>query len=108
MDRNTIIGFVLILAIIGGMMYINTPSEEQRARNKFILDSTATAQSMLTQKDSTERAKSLAEVQSLTLSDSTASDSVALAQRTSTYGPFVQASSGSNELISIENEVMVL
>jgi len=108
MDRNTIIGFVLILAIIGGMMYINTPSEEQRARNKFIMDSTATAQRMLVQKDSTERAKSLAEVQSLTLSDSTVSDSAAMAQKTSTYDPFAQASSGSDALIRIENEVMIL
>ena len=44
MDRNTIIGLVLIAAILIGLTYYNTPSKEQLAKEKHTLDSLNLAQ----------------------------------------------------------------
>ncbi|MDR0982857.1 MAG: membrane protein insertase YidC [Culturomica sp.] len=41
MDKNTIIGLVLIFLIIIGFSYINTPSKEERMREEHVLDSIA-------------------------------------------------------------------
>ena len=105
MDRNTIIGVVLIVAILGGFMYLSAPSKEERAKEKFILDSTINARNLAIE-DSIEAAK----VIKPQLSDSAkaVSDSIFLAQKSNQYGAFGQAVSGSNELIRIENDLMVL
>ena len=44
MDKNTVIGFVLIFALLGGYMYLNQPSKEQLAQQKRQQDSIALAQ----------------------------------------------------------------
>jgi YidC/Oxa1 family membrane protein insertase len=44
MDKNTIIGLVLIVAIIFGFQWLNKPSEEQLAEQKRYNDSVRMAQ----------------------------------------------------------------
>ncbi len=53
MDKNTIIGFILILAVLGGFSYLNKPSEEELARQKAYNDSIALVQ----QQELRDRAK---------------------------------------------------
>ncbi len=58
MDKNTIIGFILILAVLGGFSYLNKPSEEELARQKAYNDSIALVQ----QKEIKEREQFAKEV----------------------------------------------
>ena len=44
MDRNTVVGFVLIFALLGGYMWFNAPSKEELAAQKRKEDSTTLAQ----------------------------------------------------------------
>lgn len=107
MDRNTIIGGVLIMALMGGLLYINTPSAEEKARNKFIMDSTMQAKTVLAAKDSTAAALAL-QAKAADTTNTIISDSAALAMKVSQYGPFAEASTGDNNFIRIENDVMVM
>lgn len=43
MDKNTVIGFVLIAVLVIGFMWYNTPTKEQQALQQHIADSTAKA-----------------------------------------------------------------
>lgn len=113
MNRNTIIGLVLILGILLGFSMLNkylyAPSEEQIARQKFIADSTQKAKAILASEDSARAAEAM-KLQASQLTDSAAavSDSLALAKKGEQYGAFAQAASGNNTPIRIENDVMVL
>lgn len=46
MDRNTVVGFVLIFALLGGYMWFNAPSKEELAAQKRKEDSIAIAQKL--------------------------------------------------------------
>ncbi|MDR2956124.1 MAG: membrane protein insertase YidC [Prevotella sp.] len=52
MDKNTIIGFILIAVVIFGFMWLSSPSEEEKAKQKaqFQKDSTEYAQTRLQEK----------------------------------------------------------
>ena len=39
MDKNTLIGFLLILGIMVGFSYLNRPSEEELERQRVVQDS---------------------------------------------------------------------
>lgn len=49
MDKNTIIGFVLIIAVVVGFTYLSKPSDEEIARMEFVNDSTRQAQEKVQQ-----------------------------------------------------------
>lgn len=104
MDRNTIIGGILIMLIMGGLLYINTPSEETKAHNKFLMDSAAKE---MARQDSISASKAL-QAKAADTTFATMSDSALMAIKVGQYGPFAAASEGSSELIRIENDVMVL
>lgn len=109
MNRNTIIGLVLIFAILVGFSILNRPSDEQVARQKFVRDSTIRAKAMQAADDSARAAQALKNRVAALPGDSTgSSDSLVAVQRNDLYGPFAAASSGSKAPIRIENDVMVL
>ncbi len=114
MDKKSIIGLLLIGAILIGWMIISQPSAEQIAQKKEqqIADSIALFKTDLKSNSETavKKEKAVATVGSpLTmLRDSTGNvnDSVKSILRKLVYGEFLAAARGENKTISIENEVM--
>ncbi|MCG9909836.1 MAG: membrane protein insertase YidC [Flavobacteriales bacterium] len=106
MDRNTIIGVLLILGIIITFAIINKPSDEQIARQKFIRDSIQNAKNMQLAADSAAAAQTSGSLTSDSLT--VVNDSAQTSLRSDLYGPFAESAEGSSELIRIENDVMVM
>ncbi len=108
MDRNSVIGLVLIGLILIGFSVMNTPSPQEMAAMKHKQDSIA-----LVEKIKLATAQSIATVNPIassqgksTLVDSTVSDSAALAIQNDQLGSFADAGAGTEELITIENDVL--
>jgi len=99
MDKNTIIGFVLIFLIIIGFSWLNKPSEEQLAearRQQAIRDSIA-----LVENERLERAAAISDT--VISKDSTVADSTKLAVQ---YGAFSSFAGGNNTNETFENDLM--
>lgn len=103
MDRNTIIGVLLILGIIITFSVLNKPSEEQLARQRFIRDSVEQARAAQLPSDSPAK-------QTAVMPDSlsTAADSLRNSGSAEAYGPFAAAASGGNTPVVIETDLMEL
>ena len=113
MDRNTIIGFLLIAAILGGYTWYTMPTEEERARFQREQDSLL----VLAQEEEARRAEAelqarepvLAETPELlapdTLSADTGStaDSLRVARLQGQWGIFHPAAEGPGETVVLEN-----
>jgi YidC/Oxa1 family membrane protein insertase len=105
MDRNSIIGYVLIFAIVTGFYYYTAPSELELAQAKHAQDSIA-------QLDKTNKVKALAQAQLQTAratadsasnnNDTTVVNSALAAQ----FGDFAAAATLSNATYTIENDVL--
>lgn len=121
MDRNSIIGIVLIIGIIIGFSILNAPSDEQIAREKAMRDSVANARKEARLRDSlafVKQSRSDKENAALIVAkDSTLAglpdevrkakeDSVIRAQNSNLYGPFAAAAEPLNEQITLSNELM--
>ncbi|HWB24720.1 MAG TPA: membrane protein insertase YidC [Chitinophagaceae bacterium] len=92
MDKNTVIGFILIAALLIGFMWYNTPSKEQLAQEQHIADSTAQAQAQAAKaKAANIQAKA---VDTVKLADSTLKNTLAA------------ATIGNEELTVVENNVL--
>lgn len=102
MDKNTILGFVLIALILVGFSVMNSPSKEELAHQQRYNDSVAMVEQAKQQK-----VQQLEQQKNATLTDTVknATDSTAL---TDIYGPFDVAAKGSKETITLENEVVKL
>lgn len=115
MDRNSIIGFVLIAAILGAYTWYSMPTAEEQERMRAVEDSLALvqieekarqAERALNAKPTTpaepprEAAPQLVIVDGDTL-DTDSIKNAALAQR---YGIFQSAASGENKEVVLENE----
>jgi YidC/Oxa1 family membrane protein insertase len=96
MDKNSIIGVVLIAAIIGGFMWWSKPSAEQVAQMKAQQDS-------LVQVELARQAEETAAQIADSLKANTKPDSAALAGQ---YGMFASAAVGNNEYITLENKLI--
>ncbi len=104
MDRNSIVGIVLIFLILIGFSYLNRPSKEQIAAAKRTRDSI----------EQVEAAKQReAEIARDAVSDSlqlaggvAVSDSAAAEQRKELYGAFADAASGVETFYTLENNLM--
>lgn len=112
MDRNSLIGIVLIVAILFGYTLWTMPSEEERARYAREQDSLAqvTARQLAAEAEA-KRAVAPAEAapvaalpDSLSPADSALVDSLQAAARAKRYGPFAPASEGKAEDVTIANE----
>jgi len=99
LDKNTIIGLVLIMAVFIGWGIYSSPSKEQKAAMKHQQDSMIQVQAKINkQKTQTLTADSLASTNDSTLSqnDSTFKKS---------FGAFASCSQGVNDTITVENDV---
>lgn len=104
MDKNTILGFLLIAAIVIGFTWLNKPSEEQMALRKRYNDSIAVVQQQQKQTQSIQDSTK----QMLAIADSTAlqNDSAATALRSDAYGDFSASAFGEEKFYTLENEVL--
>ncbi len=109
MDRNSVIGLVLIGLILIGFSFWNAPSKEQIEAMKHSQDSLA-----LVQKQAEARKKEVAasiaqrnDSIASTVADSSASpDSILKARKFDELGAFASGAEGSEEVITLENELI--
>jgi YidC/Oxa1 family membrane protein insertase len=94
MDRNSIIGIILISGLLYLWVRLNTPSAEQLARDKFVRDSTASAQALPV------KAPAAAVVPALSI------DSVSMAARAGKFGVLASAAVGTEQTFKIKNELV--
>ena len=115
-NKNTLIGFVLIAAILFGWMYFMTPSKEQLAEQQRIQDSIRRARMEQMALDSMrmaeQQAAQLAALQADTV-QLTGADSLTQAQLQQNalrdkYGIFAVASQGEEQTWTIENKLQKL
>lgn len=99
MDKNTIIGFVLMGAVLVLFTWLGRPSEEQLAEQQRYNDSIAAVQ----QKKEAE-ATLIAETAPTTLPLTEMSDSALVAERMRVFGDLAQATSGTEETLTLEND----
>ena len=112
MDKNTLIGIILCIAIFIGWQIWTQPSQEQLEMQKRYRDSIAQVQQQAAEaeyqksrlRDSLERASASINADSTT-SDS---DSLALAKYQAQFGKFAPASTGTNRNITISNNKMIV
>ena len=99
MDRNTIIGFVLIFAILIVWQTTMAPDPAEIAKQEQSLDSLRQAGKL--------RADSLAALQPAEQQSAAPVDSAgASPQIAQAYGPFSPAARGEEQFFTLENEVM--
>ena len=91
MDKNTLVGFVLIGAVIVGFGIYNSPNEEERARAQHYQDS---IQQVVQQKEELQKAQEAAAIQLTKQIDSTSL--------------FFDATQGQEKTIKLENELVEL
>ena len=94
MEKSQRIGLLLLFILFAGYWYLTAPSKEQIARQQFIQDSIAQTQLV-------EPVNKTEQLQQTTLN---ASDSVAMAKATSTYGSFATAMTGESQEGVLENK----
>ena len=112
MDRNTIIGLVLIFAIFFGFSWWNAPSEEEQIAHAQRMDSIAAVNKEIRYQDSLNKIAYQQQNQVNTPQEetlvSTTDSSVINQQLQQKYGAFANSSIGENKIISVENEVLKL
>ena len=96
MDKNTIIGFALILAILVGFSWWTKPSEEEIARQQAYNDSIAAVQAQK------------AVEQEIMFQQTIIEQEAEKANQTFDYGVFTPFSQGENKKVVIENEELKL
>ena len=111
MDKNTIIGFVLLLGLFVGYSYLNSPSDADIQRYNQYVDSLRQDSIRNAQLDSIKQAKLAADLARMEQDSSlnqAQKDSLKQAQQlsnlTDKYGSFAYASQGKEELITREND----
>ena len=115
-NKSTLIGFVLIAAILFGWMYFMSPSKEQIAEQQRIQDSIRRVRLEQMALDSLRQAERQAEMQLAALSTDTTQtelDSLSLAQQQQNalrdkFGIFAMASQGEEQTWTIENKLQKL
>ncbi len=115
-NKNTLIGFVLITAILFGWMYFMSPSKEQLAEQQRIQDSIRQARLEQMALDSLRQAEQQAvqmaamQADSAQLADMDSLSRAQLLQNTlrDKYGVFAAASEGAEQTWTIENKLQRL
>ena len=104
MDRNTIIGFILMILILMGFTWMNRPSQEQVEAQQRYQDSIAVVQAK--QQAEFEAAFAAQEQAKLELDsiDSVNPDSLQQVQLQNKFGVFSSAAEGEGEIVTLENE----
>ena len=102
MDKNSLIGIILILAVLIGWSVWMTPSKEELAQQRHIQDSIYRANRERFVKDSIKMAEANAIMDEKNV---TAKDE-SYAARYNQYGSFADASVGDDKTFVLENEVL--
>lgn len=104
MDKNTIIGFGLMGAVLVLFTWLSRPSQEQLEQQKRYNDSIAAV--MQQQQAAEAQQNVVADTASMagTMSAEMMSDSAAMALRVQTYGDLTTASAGTEETFVLEND----
>lgn len=105
MDRNTIIGIVLIFAVLIGFSYLNKPSKDEIEAMKHRQDSIAQVEAQA-QQEAEARSKLKSVQEEDTLATTGMSDSARVRDALDRFGAFGQAASGDEKLITLENNLM--
>ena len=106
MDKNTWLGFLLIAAIIIGFSMLNRPSKEELAEQQRIQDSIAVANMAAVE------AQRVSDSLTMLVQDTTTA--VVMEQEDmqarfqAAYGTFAKAAQGTEQLVTLENEVLRL
>lgn len=104
MDKNTILGFVLIALIIVGFSVLNKPTEVEIAQQARYSDSIALVEQIRIQNEvAANNAKPTDSRDSVTVSDSTAATDFADA-----FGAFSTAAKGEEKFYTLENKLVKL
>lgn len=107
MDKNTWIGFLLIAAIIIGFSMLGRPSQEELAEQQRIQDSIAMVQ--MQEAEALRISEEVtAQLQQETTSTTPISQDSLQARLKAVYGTFAQAAQGTEQLITLENDVLRL
>ncbi len=110
MNRDNIIGLILIFVILIGFSIWNAPSEEEKEQMRRAQDSIRALreaeQELIREKQALEKETNIEE--ELVLDDQEVPDSVKNAVLRDRLGLFAGAATGENEIITIENDLMVL
>ena len=91
MDKNTLVGFILIGAVIVGFGIYNSPNEEERARAQHYQDS---IQQVFQQKEELQKAQEAAALQ--------------LSKQIDSTSLFFDATQGNEQTVKLENELVEL
>ena len=105
MDKNTIIGIVLIFVILIGFSYLNKPSKEEIEAAKHRQDSIAQVEALRKQEAEVQiqqMEQAAKEAPGTQLADSAA----AIHEATAKYGVFGSAAVGEERFITLENNLM--
>lgn len=103
MDRNSIIGIVLIAAILIGYGIISSPSKEQIEKNKQKRDSLERVYNDSVLNATKLQNEKLANTATIAPVDSTVADSLKKETLSSQFGVFSNAAEGENEFFTLEN-----
>jgi YidC/Oxa1 family membrane protein insertase len=104
MDRNSIIGIVLICVVLLVFSFLNQPSKEQLQVQKNYADSISLVEQKVKDSLLTVSKNIIAPEASKIAADTLLSDSAKAVALQQQFGSFAQASSGTEQLFTIENE----
>lgn len=113
MNKNTLIGTLLICALFFGYMWVNQPTPEQIEAQRRYQDSIAQAQreAVVDSVAQAELAKIMNDSTVLNAMDSAAvaaQDSIQNVRLIQTYGSLAAATQGEEQIVTLENEVLRL
>lgn len=97
MERNQILGLILIFATLMVWTFMSKPSSEELEKRQKTRDSLALAEKMPAKITDTANV-----IQNTTLPI----DTTSITANSSVYGPFTAAASGKEEIVSLENELI--
>ncbi|MDL2323284.1 membrane protein insertase YidC [Bacteroidales bacterium OttesenSCG-928-A17] len=104
MDRNTIIGFILIFAVFFGFSYLNRPTQEQLEARKHYQDSINAIR--FAEQIAENQLANFNETQAEQILRSADGDSAVYSRLQGVYGSFYQSALGEEELIVLENDLI--
>jgi YidC/Oxa1 family membrane protein insertase len=107
MDKNNIIGFTLIFAILFAWSYLTAPSQEEIEKAKFVQDSTEQVEKRLKAEvaDSASATTDTPETIDNIVPPTPGQDSVLAANRANSFGAFAPSANGSEAMSTLENEL---
>ena len=105
MDKNTVIGFLLIAGIVIGFTFLNKPSKEQLERQKRYNDSIALVQR---QQQAAQAQTDSAAALALNKDSVALNDTAKLAQKTDAFGAFSASAFGEEKFYEIESDYLKL